>query len=287
MRKMTTWLWAAMMGVVLASASHAADEPAAGDAGKKNPISELQWQRGPTTLQLGPQGKIQLPEKTGALSESESNKFLQLTGNLPSEGLHIISGGNWWATFEFDESGYVKDDEKIDADALLKQMKDGDGPSNEARRKQGLPELYTDGWSVPPHYDATSKRLEWALKLHASNDPSPVVNYTVRVLGRTGYERVVLVSSPETLDADVADFKKVLAGFDFNDGHKYSEFKQGDRIAEFGLAALVAGGAAAIATKTGFWKVLLAGLAAGWKFVLMAGVGIVAAIGKLFKRKGA
>ena len=68
-------------------------------------------------------------------------------------------------------------------------------------------------------------------RIHSVDDNRPVINYTVRVLGRSGYERVVLVSSPETLDQDVAQFKKVLTGFDFNAGEKYSEFKQGDRVA--------------------------------------------------------
>lgn len=279
----TKWLWATLMSAALAAAGQTAraDEPV------HNPVADLQWQTGPATLPLGTQASIALPEKTAALSEAESGKFLKLTGNLPSDGLQIVSNGKWWATFEYEDSGHIEDDEKIDAEALLKQLKDSDGPANEERRKQGFPELHTDGWSVPPHYDPATRRLEWALRLHASDDPSPIVNYTVRVLGRTGYERVVLVTSPESLDKDVADFKAVLTRFDFKDGHKYSEFKQGDRVAEFGLAALVAGGAAAVATKTGFWKVLVGALAAGWKLVLVGVLAFAGALGKLFKRKGA
>jgi uncharacterized membrane-anchored protein len=280
MKRILTWCFAVAMGLSTISVAHGAAE----DAQDHDPLADLQWQRGPMTFPLGSKGRLDLPAKTEALSEGESNKFLKLTGNLPTEGLNIIAGGEWWATFEFDESGYVKDDEKIDADQLLKQLKDSDGPSNEERRKQGLPELFTDGWYVPPHYDSATKRLEWGLRIHASDDPQPVINYTVRVLGRSGYERVVLVSSPETLERDVAEFKQVLKGFDFNEGQKYSEFKPGDRVAEFGLAALVAGGAAAVATKTGFWKVLVGFLAAGWKLIAAAAVAVFAMIGRLFKR---
>jgi uncharacterized membrane-anchored protein len=83
----------------------------------------------------------------------------------------------------------------------------------------------------------------------------------------------------------VASFKTALAGFDFNSGEKYSEFRAGDHVAEFGLGALVLGGAAAVAAKTGFWKVLLAGLAAGWKAIAVAVAAAGAAIKKLFTRK--
>ena len=102
---------------------------------------------------------------------------------------------------------------------------------------------------------------------------------------RTGYEAATLVSSPDSLQQDIVAFKSALKGFDFNAGEKYSEFKQGDRIAEFGLAALVAGGAAAVAVKTGFWKVLLGGLAAFWKFIAAGVVALLAFFGKMFKRE--
>jgi uncharacterized membrane-anchored protein len=254
-------------------------------AKNESPFAKLAWQKGPTQVALGSRADVALAEHQAALPEADSGKFLELTGNLPSPGTQIVVGGSWWATFEFDDSGYVKDDEKIDADALLKQIKDSDGPSNEERRKRGMAELTTDGWYMPPHYDSRSRQLEWALKLHASDDPKPVINYTVRLLGRSGYERAVLVSSPETLDKDVAEFKQMLTAFNFHTGEKYSEFRQGDRVAEFGLAALVAGGAAAVAVKTGFWKAILAFLVAGWKLVAAAVVAGFAAIGKLFKRK--
>lgn len=280
MKKVMHWLMAAILaGCVPVGLATAASEE---DMLKQ--IQALGWQKGPAKSALGTRANIAIAAHTAILGEADSSKFLELTGNLPSPETNILSSNTWWATFEFDPVGYVKDDEKIDADALLKQIKEGDGPGNEERRKRGLAELTTDGWHIPPHYDAASKHLEWALKLHASDNPAPVINYTVRLLGRTGYERVTLVSSPEHLDDDVKTFKATLGGFDFNAGEKYSEFKQGDRVAEFGLAALVAGGAAAVIAKTGFWKVILATLAASWKLIMVGGIAVLATLGKVFKK---
>jgi uncharacterized membrane-anchored protein len=45
-----------------------------------------------------------------------------------STNILVAPDNSWWATFDFDPSGYVKDDEKIDADALLKQLKESDAP---------------------------------------------------------------------------------------------------------------------------------------------------------------
>ncbi|HEY4082230.1 MAG TPA: DUF2167 domain-containing protein [Burkholderiaceae bacterium] len=278
------WLQGVALALSLALplGAMAADETA---EKQESPFAKLAWEKGPAKIALGSRADVSLAEHQAALPEADSNKFLELTGNLPGQGTQIIASKTWWATFDFDDSGYVKDNDKIDADALLKQIKDSDEPANEERKKRGMPLLTTDGWYVPPHYDSQTRQLEWALKLHASDDPKPVINYTVRLLGRSGYERAVLVSSPETMDQDVAEFKQMLTAFDFHAGEKYSEFRQGDRVAEFGLAALVAGGAAAVAVKTGFWKVILAFLAASWKLVAAGVVGLFATIGKLFKRK--
>jgi uncharacterized membrane-anchored protein len=136
---------------------------------------------------------------------------------------------------------------------------------------------------VLPHYDKATKRLEWGLKLRSEG--KEMLNYTIRILGRTGVMNATLVSSPETLDTDVRTFKESLPGFDFNAGERYAEFKEGDRVAELGLAALIAGGAAAVATKKGFLTAILGFLAATWKFVAVAVVGLFSWLRSLFKKK--
>ncbi len=179
--------------------------------------------------------------------------------------------------------GYVKDDEKIDADAILKSIKDMDEPGNEERKRLGFGPLHTDGWYVAPHYDTQTKRLEWGLKLHS--DEGVTLNYTVRLLGREGVMNATLVSSPEKLDNDVKSFKKALDGFEFASGKRYAEFQPGDHVAEIGLAALVAGGAAAIATKKGFWAVLAGFFATAWKAIVAAVVGLGAWFKSKFNKK--
>jgi uncharacterized membrane-anchored protein len=177
----------------------------------------------------------------------------------------------------------VKEGDKIDADALLKTLKESDEPANEERKRLGLGALHTEGWYVPPHYDEKTKQLEWGLKLRSDQGVS--LNYTIRLLGRSGVMSATLVSSPETLNADVASFRKVLTGFDYNDGERYSEFKPGDHVAEFGLAALITGGAAVIATKKGFWAAAALFLAKMWKLVAIGGVAAIAGLKSLFKKK--
>jgi uncharacterized membrane-anchored protein len=61
----------------------------------------------------------------------------------------------------------------------------------------------------------------------------------------------------------------------------------GDKVAEYGLAALVLGGAAAIATKKGLWAVIVGFLVKGWKLVAIAVAAVGASLRKLFGKKNA
>ena len=238
-------------------------------------LNKLAWQKGPGEGAIAGKATIRIPQGYAFLDDKNTRRFLEIMGNPPRDGHYLIAPVDldWFAVFSFDPVGYVKDDEKIDADALFKTLKESDGPGNEERKRLGLGAVYTDGWHVPPHYDASTKRLEWGVRLR--NDQGRMnVNYTSRLLGRSGVMSAILVCSIRTLDDDVKAFEGVLAGYDFVGGEKYAEFKSGDRIAEYGLAALVVGGAAAAAAKAGwlkflgkFWVVILAGVAGAWGFI--------------------
>ena len=229
-------------------------------------ILSLNWIKPPNSGDIANKAKIDLLNDHYFLGEEETKKFLKINGNPESPENYTLFSAveGWFAIFSFSPEGYIKDDEKIDADALLKVLKENNVKALEERKKEGLPLLYLDGWYTPPHYDKENNRLEWATKIH-DKDNNIIVNYTTRVLGRSGYMNVLLVSEPNTLDRDIKSFKTALKKFDFNNGERYAEWKEGDKVAAYGLGALVVGGAAAaIASKGGFkflWAIALAAIA--------------------------
>jgi uncharacterized membrane-anchored protein len=87
---------------------------------------------------------------------------------------------------------------------------------------------------------------------------------------------VILVSGLDELATARPELENVLSGYSFNSGETYAEWIPGDKVAEYGLAALVLGGAAAIATKKGLWAVLAAFLIKGWKIIAIGGAAIAA-----------
>ena len=249
-------------------------------------VQALQWQEAPAQGNVAGKANIALSDGLRFLDAKNTSDLLVLMGNLPQTDTYALATRNlsWFSIFSFVEEGYVKDDEKIDADALLAVLKENNVRSIEERKKRGLPLLYLDGWFIAPRYDGDSKRLEWATVLH-DDAGEKTVNFSTKVLGRKGHMNAILVSDPQSLDADIKEFKKALKGFDFVAGERYSEWSQGDKVAAYGLGALVLGGAAAVATKKGFWAVLGGLLAAGWKLIAGAAVALVAGIGALFKKK--
>ena len=252
----------------------------------RDELQKLAWQRGPAEGAIAGKAGITVPKGYAFLDEGNTKRFLELEGNPPSDGNYMLAPEDlkWFAVFSFDTTGYIKDDEKIDPDALLKRLKDNDSASNAERKRIGAQAIYTDGWQVPPHYDTETKRLEWGVRFHSESNQVNV-NYSTRILGRNGVMRAVLVSAPETLDADTKAFKAALQEFKYNPGETYAEYRQGDKVAEYGLAALVLGGAAAVATKKGFWAILATSIAAFWKVLVGLFIACTAGIRRFFAKK--
>jgi uncharacterized membrane-anchored protein len=240
-------------------------------------LNKLHWQFSGTG-RIGEQASIQIPNELAFLGAADTKRFLELNGNLPHDNQYTISPKDlrWFGIFNFDDSGYVRDDEKLDPDSLLTELKSANVSAQEEKKRRGLPTLLLEGWFVEPHYDLVTKRLEWGTKLRTeSNDI--VVNYTIKILGRRGVMNAVLVSDPQALDKDTREFKSVLTGYSFNDGGRYSEFRSGDKMAEYGLSALIVGGAAAAAAKSGAFK----GLA---KLIGVGVLGLFGMLGAGFKK---
>jgi uncharacterized membrane-anchored protein len=254
-------------------------------------VRALKWVKAPDKGAIAGKATVGLDGGLGFLGSSDTNKFMQLTGNLPRDDSFTLASPEhgWFAVFDFVPEGYVKDDEKIDTNALFEVLKENNQRGEAERKKKGLPSLTLAGWAIPPRYDTENKRLEWATLL---NSPGGVqtVNYATKLLGRSGHTSVILVSDPKSMDTDIRTFKAALRNFDYVPGERYSEWKQGDKVAAYGLGALVLGGAAAVATKKGFWAkgfwaVLAGAIGAFWKVILGVGVALLAGIGSLFKKK--
>jgi uncharacterized membrane-anchored protein len=275
------------VSVAIGYRGFADESPPPSQAESQQKLAALHWVNGPQKVQLFGNSSLQVPADYVFLDQAETAKLQALQHNLSSgkEYFFAPKGGSWEVFFSYSDDGYVKDDEKIEAAALLKNIEENTVAGNKMRRDRGWDEMQVMGWQTAPHYDTQTNRLEWAIDGKNLRTNDTIVNFNTRVLGRGGVLSAVLVSAPQNLDEAIADFKSTLTGLDYLPGQRYAEYKPGDKIAKYGLAALITGGAAAIAVKTGLWKVILGGLIAGWKFIAAAAAAIFGGLARRFKRK--
>lgn len=272
-----------LVPLLAAVAVFAADTPPAPPADAAAEIKKLtdslKYQKGTVLLADGI-AKLTLPEKFRYLDAADSEKVLvDLWGNpkgartlgmiVPAD-FDPVSPGGWAAVLSFDDDGYVKDDDaaKINYTDLLKQMQEEIAEANKQRVKEGYGSIELAGWAEPPHYDAATHKLYWAKDLKFGSDKQHTLNYNIRMLGRRGVLVVNAVAPMEELKEVQAATPALLAMVDFQEGHRYADFNDDtDKVATYGIAALVAGG---LATKAGFFKALWIGILAFKKFILIA-----------------
>jgi uncharacterized membrane-anchored protein len=264
---------------------------------KDSPLHSIEWTDGEKQVDIGNYAEFTIPAGCRFADDKGARDFLLMTQNIPSgreQGV-LVCGGSageplWFVVFSFDPSGYVRDDEgkKLDANKILATIREGTERANKVRKSQGWDELIVDGWVRAPHYDPSTNNLTWSIRGHSGEDDASV-NHSVRLLGRRGVLHADLVSAPEQLDSIIGKFDGVIASTSFLPGQKYSEWRKGDKVAKYGLTALVVGGAGVAAVKFGlfgkigvFFAKLLAKLG---KLVYVAIVGVLAAIKSLFRRR--
>lgn len=250
-------------------------------------MPQINWVKGPQTVPLGDQAQINVGQPYSFADAAGTRELMEAMGNTVSNdevGLIMprAQDQDWFLLFEYQPVGYVKDDDKdaIDKDAILEGIRQGTEEANEVRKRKGMPALHVEGWFEEPHYDAATHNLVWALKAR-NDDGHEVVNYNVRLLGRQGYMSITLVDEPAKLAVSRPEVQNVLAGFSYKAGRSYTEFVPGDKVAEYGLVALVAGGAGAAAVKLGLFQAFFKMLAKGGKAVVLLVVAVLAGVKKV------
>lgn len=251
--------------------------------------SETSWTDGPATVDIGNNlATLEFGEAYTFTGAEETQTIMEAMGNIvdgTEVGLILPNADteNWFLVFEYDDAGYIPDDEKdeLDADAILGSIREGTEASNEYRIEQGFSPIEVLGWYNEPFYDGSTNNLTWSV-LAASEEEygtTESVNHNIRILGRGGYMSVVLVADPADLERLIPEAKMLLSGFSYKSGNKYAEYVQGDKLAGYGLTALVAGGAGAAAVKSGFLKVIMKNI----KLVLVAAVAFLGVVWKGIK----
>jgi uncharacterized membrane-anchored protein len=275
------------------------EESEAGDAATEESAeafdaSSLAFRQGDIDLQSG-LARLSLGERYSYLGPEDTERVLvEAWGNPPSDptlgmifpaGMGPLDEGSWAVVVQYQDDGYVSDDDAKDMDyaALLKDMQSDVSDENTERREAGYSSVELVDWAEPPHYDASTHKLYWAKRLAFEGQDEETLNYDIRILGRRGVLVLSAVGSIAQLEAIRGGMQDVLGSVEFNPGHRYADFDpKADRVAAYGIGALIAGGMAA---KAGLFAKLGALVLAFKKVIFIGLAGLVAVIGRLFGRR--
>jgi uncharacterized membrane-anchored protein len=253
-------------------------------------LDRLKYQQGQIQLKDG-LATLKMPESFRYLDQAGAQTLLSgIWGNPPSDdtlgvivpaGFDPFADDSWCVVLSYQEDGYVKDHdaETIDYTKLLNDMKKDTRAASKERVKEGYPSIDLVGWAASPRYDKSTHKFYWAKELKFGDSAENTLNYNLRILGRRG----ILVLNAVANMSQLAQIEKatpdILGMVDFNEGHRYADYKPGaDKVAAYGLAALVAGG---IAAKTGLLKGILVAILALKKFLIIGVVALIAGIKKI------
>jgi uncharacterized membrane-anchored protein len=269
-------------------------DPAARIAAARKLADGLKFQEGNIALRDGI-ARISLPAGFRYLDPADTNIVLsKLWGNPKGSGtlgmitpaaFDPLGGESWAVVLTFDEDGYVKDNDaaKINYQDLLKEMQDGTREASKAREKKGYSPIELVGWAAAPRYDAATHKMYWAKELKFGDEPENTLNYNIRMLGRRGVLVLNAVASMSQLKQVESATPELLRMVDFQEGHRYADFSAStDKVATYGLAALVAGG---IAAKVGIFKGLWIAILAFKKVVVIGLIALGGYLKKLFAGK--
>src|SRR3990172_5752237 len=105
------------VALMISGAAHA-------QQGESTVFDQVKWQHGPSLGSLGYIAEIHIPAEYVFATASDTRLLMEAMQNPPSGnelGFIAPAPVDWFVVFQFDDAGYVRDDEKhsLDADAML------------------------------------------------------------------------------------------------------------------------------------------------------------------------
>ena len=141
--------------------------------------------------------------------------------------------------YEWRAEGHVDDSDwsDVDPDQLLSQYNEA---INADRERYSVEPVQILRWLRPPTYDVASRTVTFAVELKdAENHWANVVALR---LGRGGYTEFTWVGSITSIQSSGNDpqlLRDALNGHEFDQGHRYADFREGEEVATYSIAELL------------------------------------------------
>lgn len=220
-------------------------------------LAELNWKTEGTHVLPLSNSSISIPNDYALLTGDDAVALYTVEGKFVGEFLeaYICDSSSFQNEIVFQnfKTGYISiDDWKgINSKELIDEITQGTEERNEERRKQGSNELHVIGWIQEPTLDQSTNTVFWAIEASDSGNDDNLVNAVAIRLGREGYEQLTWITSRSSYVSSGGPLDTMLSAHSFDQGYRYSDYVTGDKLAEYGIASLVAVTAGGKALKAG------------------------------------
>lgn len=212
------------------------------EAERQAVFKSLTWRTGETLKLPISSAQLSVPPAIRALVGPDAVKFYEALNGLAAPAgleavLHAPANG---ATLYVQKAsvGYIRLDDwlELDADALLKQVSEQTEEANSKRKAAGVDQLHVVGWIERPQLDKTAATARWAFEVRDGD--TPVINSIALVLTRDGFYKLTWVGEKSTVKSGLLEAG--IANLSVPPGSRHSDYKPGDKVAEYGIAGLIA-----------------------------------------------
>jgi uncharacterized membrane-anchored protein len=258
---------------------------------RREEMGKIPWVRDGSHKLGESSSTLSLPPDHAAAFAADAVRFETLLGNSDLASRHVeavvINRRNEQVIFQsFNDEGYITlDDWKdVDAAAMLETIKDNTEKGNAEKISDGFSPVHVKGWLQQPTLDRDGNTVRWAIA--ADDSGTAIVNAVALRLGRRGFEKLTWVGDANAYVAQGGELDLMLGSHTFDPGFRYADFVSGDKVAAYGVGALVATLVGAKLAKVGLFAGLLVLLKKFGVFAVIALGGLFAKFGRaLFGQK--
>lgn len=262
------------------------------EAARLTELTAMNWLDGPAAYSVeDSHSTLRPPAGFATLLGKDAQRYEYLINGLEFPQTEFVvynPAAEIEVAIEFRPEGFVKDHDwsDVDPDDFLRQLIENQKSDNERRAGTGTEGFDVIGWIEKPSYDPATHVARYTLEL--GDAQHHWLNAVAVKLGREGYHKFVWVG-------DIAQYKNggpqaltsVLDGHSYDEGYRYADYKDGDNLAAYGIAGLVAA-VAGVKLSKGLLAGALAFLAIlGKKFAILVVplvIGLGAAVKRFFRR---
>ena len=106
--------------------------------------------------------------------------------------------------------------------------------------KNGYKTVSNISWHITPNFNKDLGYVFYSL-LVEFDDGTETYNSTAMILGREGYTDLTFLFRENIAHLMPSEIDKVVKNFIYKTGAQYTDYKSGDKVAAYGVGALVAG----------------------------------------------